>query len=175
MKYYIFLIVIIILSCENKKNVERIELNTFQDKFLVYKDVLIDFENSLKQVIFDTLYIKSNDKVVSKFYCTFDIAYLMPKEYIWDSTINQFYVYDKVIELNYFRNNKLIFDTIIDKYYFKDGFNKKQLKDDFDYLIISDVYFKQKDSIKYLNINLNIPITDIGYLKEIDLNKLIGF
>lgn len=128
--------------------------------------------NYAKVEIMDTSFTDSVGKkiqVQTKYYCLFDSAIFIPKEYVWEDTTRPFITHNYSHDIKIVIDNKVIFNKTIAKADFVDNLYP-DLKN---YAILWHPSFKF-DKEKYLFVfgySLTIPITDVGVGKHLIIDE----
>ena len=120
----------------------------------------------------DTSFTDSEGKqirVQTKYYCLFDSAIIVPKQYVWEDTTKNFTTH------NFSQDIKIIIDndTIFNKTITKADFADKLYPDLKKYAVLmfpNFSYVKEKEIFDF-GYSLSIPITDVGKGLGLRINK----
>ena len=98
--------------------------------------------------------------VQTKYYCLFDNAIIVPKQYVWEDTIKSFTTH------NFSQDIKIVIgkDTIFNKTISKEDFAEKlypELKK-YAVLMFPNFSYDKENNIFDFGYSLTIPITDVG-------------
>jgi hypothetical protein len=128
--------------------------------------------NYAKVEIMDTSFtdpVGKKIQVQTKYYCLFDSAIFIPKEYVWEDTTRPFVTH------NYSHDIKIVIDTkvILSKTITKADFVDNLYPELKNYAILWNPSF-EFDKEKYLFVfgySLTIPITDVGVGKQLIIDE----
>jgi hypothetical protein len=119
--------------------------------------------NYAKIEIMDTSFIDLVGKeiqVQTKYYCLFDSAIFIPKEYVWEDTTRPFITHNYSHEIKIVINKKTIYNKTITKADFDDSLYPALKK--YAVLMLPNFSFDQKRTQFNFGYSLSIPITDVG-------------
>jgi hypothetical protein len=128
--------------------------------------------NYAKIEIMDTSYIDSVGKeiqVQTKYYCLFDSAIFIPKEYVWEDTTKPFITHNYSHDIKIVINKKIIFNKTITKADFDDNLYPELKK--YAVLKLPNFSYDQKRTQFNFGYSLSIPITDVGVGRRLIIDE----
>jgi len=128
--------------------------------------------NYAKIEIIDTSFIDSVGKqieVQTKYYCLFDSAIFIPKEYVWEDTTKPFITHNYSHDIKIVINKKIIFNKTITKADFDDNLYPELKK--YAVLSLPNFSYDQKTTQFNFGYSLSIPITDVGVGRRLIIDE----
>ena len=128
--------------------------------------------NYAKIEIMDTSFIDLVGKeiqVQTKYYCLFDSAIFIPKEYVWEDTTKPFITHNYSHDIKIVINKKIIFNKTITKADFDDNLYPELKK--YAVLMLPNFSYDQKRTQFNFGYSLSIPITDVGVGRRLIIDE----
>jgi len=98
--------------------------------------------------------------VQTKYYCLFDNAIVVPKQYVWEETTQTFTTHNYVHEVKIVIDNDTIFNKTIAKADFSDKLAPELKK--YAVLMFPNFSYDKEKRIFDFGYSLSIPVTDVG-------------
>lgn len=162
----------VLIPVDNKmtENIDTAEENEeFDEDFGKMRKDYIDNYNQKQK--FNDFVIDNSDtfNMSAIYYCSFDSAVNIPKEYVWESDDN-FITHNYCLKISITKNGNLILnDTITKNDFFK--VLPESLRDYSVLLFPNYRGFDRKSGSFEFGFSLTIPITDVGQGKTLLINK----
>jgi hypothetical protein len=160
---------------EKKENIEsKQEIEEVEDT-ISYETLKKEYmQNYSKTIKFDTIIVdksQNNIKISTKYYCLFDNRVTIPKKYAWEDVIEgkDFITHNYCQDVKVTMNDKVIFDKVITKEFFKDKIYT-ELKQ-YGVLLYPSFNYDTKNEISNLSYSISIPLTDIGIGVKISIDN----
>jgi hypothetical protein len=128
--------------------------------------------NYAKIETMDTSFIDSVGKeiqVQTKYYCLFDSAIFIPKEYVWEDTTKPFITHNYSHDIKIVINKKIIFNKTITKPDFDDNLYPELKK--YAVLMLPNFSYDRKRTQFNFAYSLSIPITDVGVGRQLIIDE----
>lgn len=98
--------------------------------------------------------------IQTKYYCLFDNAIVVPKQYVWEDTTKTFTTHNYAQEIKIVIENDTIFNKTITKAYFSDKLFPQLKK--YAVLMFPNFSYDKEKMVFDFGYSLSIPITDVG-------------
>lgn len=171
----IFIIIVFSISCGQIAE-QNTSLNTLNESSKISEDSEeINEEPDTKQLrkeyisnynkieTIDTSFTSTEGiqiHIQTKYYCLFDNAIVVPKQYVWEDTTQTFTTHNYAQEIKIVIENDTIFNKTITKAYFSDKLFPQLKK--YAVLMFPNFSYDNEKRIFDFGYSLTIPITDVG-------------
>lgn len=179
-----FIIILFLTSCRHRVQKET-SLNTSIDSSTIKQDEEEKSEepdtkelrkeyiaNYSKIETIDTSFTSTEGNEIhinTKYYCLFDNAIIVPKQYVWEDTTKTFKTHNYSQDIKIVIDSDTIFNKTITKAYFEDNLYP-ELKN-YAVLMFPNFSFDKEKNVFVFGYSLTIPITDIGAGRKLIIDK----